>query len=104
MLCQLSEGSVTIYSRIAGNAPETTDAARNIKLEQKLKGVLLQVSLIVKNNCRHVQSSFCSHVCGRVAFLPFRFGKCHLLSSFVLLLNTWRMELLTSFKRYLHVA
>lgn len=44
MLCQLSEGSVTIYSRIAGYAPETTDAARNIKLEQKLKEVLLQAT------------------------------------------------------------
>lgn len=39
MLCQLSEGSVTIYSRIAGNAPETIDGAHNIKLEQKLKGL-----------------------------------------------------------------
>lgn len=45
MLCQLSEGSVTIYSHIAGNAAETTDADRNIKLEQKLKGDLLQVTL-----------------------------------------------------------
>lgn len=44
MLCQLSEGSVTIYSRIAGYAPETTDVARNIKLEQKLKEVLLQAT------------------------------------------------------------
>lgn len=45
MLCQLSEGSVTIYSCIAGNAAETTDVDRNIRLEQKLKGDLLQLML-----------------------------------------------------------
>lgn len=44
MLCQLSEGSVTIYSRIAGNAPETTDAVYSI-----LKNMLhLQYLFVIK--------------------------------------------------------